>query len=116
MAPPWVFMAMSPRFALAALSMARCKLVVPVPASHVAKVVLEHHLIDPPALGRCVEDLGKPGVVAAQAAETGLTLLLEGLERGLHAGVAQQLDLVAGQSVQVIAVDMVGLEPLQAGV
>jgi hypothetical protein len=53
--------------------------------------------------------------VAAQAAETGLALLLEGLERRFHAGVAQQLNLVAGQSVQVVAVDMVGPEPLQAG-
>ncbi len=92
------------------------KVVVAVAAADVAEVELEHHLIDPAALDRRLEDLGQQGVMAAQAAETRLALFLERLERRLHMRDREELDLVAGKAVEVVAVDVVGLEPLEAGV
>ena len=59
---------------------------------------------------------GSLAVVAAQAAEPDLARFLELLERRLDVGIAEQRDLAAVDAVEVVAVDVVGPEPLQARV
>ena len=83
---------------------------------HVAEVIFEHHLIEPADLGDDLEDLGQHGVVAAQPGEADLPGLLEALERRLDRRVAEHLDLTAFDPVDVVAIGVVGLQPLEAGV
>ena len=84
---------------------------------HGPVVELDHDLVEPAARGGGLDDLGEPAVVAAQAAEADLARLLHPLERRLDARVAQSsADLLSGHPVDVVAIDVVGAEPPQAGV